>query len=126
MLHRAIRGSLERFVGILIENTGGWLPLWMTPTQAVIAGISDKHVEYCESVRKSLQSSGLRIKHDQRSEKIGYKIREHALAKIPYMVIVGDQEIENGTISVRGGQGEKYDGISLEQFVSMIQEVVVK
>lgn len=126
MLHRAILGSLERFFGILIENTGGWLPLWMTPTQAVIAGISDKHVEYCESVRKSLQSSGLRIKHDQRSEKIGYKIREHALAKIPYMVIVGDQEIENGTISVRGGQGEKYDGISLEQFVSMIQEVVVK
>ncbi len=124
MLHRAILGSLERFFGIVIENTGGWLPLWMAPVQAVIAGISDKHADYCDEVYQSLRQAGIRVQQDQRSEKIGYKIREHTLAKVPFMIIVGDQEVQNNTISVRGGQGEKHDGITIEQFISMIQEVV--
>nr|WP_272880534.1 threonine--tRNA ligase [Candidatus Synchoanobacter obligatus] len=121
MLHRAILGSLERFFGIVIENTGGWLPIWLAPVQAVVAGISDKQAGYVETVYKALKKAGIRIQRDVRSEKIGYKIREHTLAKVPYMIIVGDKEASEKTISVRGGQGDKFDGITLEQFVEMIQ-----
>ena len=120
MLHRAILGSLERFFGIVVENTGGWLPLWMVETQVVVSGITDKHLPYCDTILELLKAAGVRARIDARSEKIGYKIREHTLARVPYLIIIGDQEVENKTISVRGGKGEKYDGISCEEFISMI------
>ncbi len=122
MLHRAILGSLERFFGIVIENTGGWLPLWMAPLQVVISGITDKHLDYAQGVHQMLIKSGVRAKVDSRSEKLGYKIREHTLARVPFMVIIGDNEIENECISVRGGQGEKHDNISVDKLISMIQK----
>lgn len=122
MLHRAILGSLERFFGITIENTGGWLPLWMVSTQVVITGIGEKHREYAEDICKQLKAKGIRCRHDARPEKIGYKIREHTLAKVPFMAIVGDQEIEQGVISVRGAHGKKYDGITPDALVEMIQK----
>jgi threonyl-tRNA synthetase len=121
MLHRAILGSLERFFGIVIENTGGWLPLWMTPLQVVVSGITDKHLDYAHEVQNLLSDHGVRARVDARSEKIGYKIREHTLSRVPFMVIIGDNEVENKCISVRGGQGEKHDSISVDELVSMIQ-----
>ncbi|MEC7030670.1 MAG: threonine--tRNA ligase [Pseudomonadota bacterium] len=122
MLHRAILGSLERFFGIVIENTGGWLPLWMTPLQVVVSGITDKHLDYAQAVQNELADAGVRSRVDSRSEKIGYKIREHTLSRVPFMVIIGDNEVEHNTISVRGGQGEKHDSISVETLISMIKE----
>ncbi len=122
MLHRAILGSLERFFGIVIENTGGWLPLWMTPLQVVVSGITDKHLDYAQAVQNKLADAGVRSRVDSRSEKIGYKIREHTLSRVPFMVIIGDNEVEHNTISVRGGQGEKHDSISVETLISMIKE----
>ena len=121
MLHRAILGSLERFFGIVIENTGGWLPLWMAPLQVVVSGITDKHLDYAHEVQNLLSDHGVRARVDARSEKIGYKIREHTLSRVPFMVIIGDNEVENKCISVRGGQGEKYDSVSVDELVSMIQ-----
>lgn len=121
MVHRAMMGSLERFLAIVLENTAGWLPIWLTPIQVVVSGISDKHLEYAKKVHKILQKQGIRAEIDTRSEKIGYKIREHTQSKVPYMIIVGDHEVEKGTISVRGALGEKQEGILVEDFVSQIQ-----
>lgn len=122
MLHRAILGSLERFLAIVIENTSGWLPVWLAPVQVVISGISDKHLEYAKFVHQALLNVGIRSEIDTRGEKIGYKIREHTKGKVPYMVIVGDQEVERKVISVRGAQGNQMDSISIEAFISIIEE----
>lgn len=122
MLHRAILGSMERFLAILLENTEGWLPLWLTPIQAVVSGISEKHLDYAKSVHAKLLKAGLRVELDARNEKIGYKIREHTGAKVPFMVIVGDQEVEKDLISVRGAQGDQHDGISVEALVELIEK----
>lgn len=123
MLHRALLGSLERFLAIVLENTAGWLPLWLTSVQVVVSGISDKHLDYAKQIHQVLLEKGIRSEIDTRSEKIGYKIREHTTAKVPYMIIVGDQEVEKKVISVRGALGEKYDSISVDDFVKMIEEV---
>jgi threonyl-tRNA synthetase len=112
MLHRAMLGSLERFLGILIENTYGWLPIWMHKTQVIITGISDKHAEYATLVEQELNALGVRAKCDLRSEKVGLKIREHTLARMPYIIVVGDEEAAKKTISVRTGQGEQLGTMS--------------
>ena len=101
MLHRAILGSLERFIGILLENTMGWLPPWLSPTQAVVLTITDSQHEYAKNVEKILGAHGLRVKSDLRNEKIGYKIRHHTLQRVPYLLVVGDKEVENQQVAVR-------------------------
>ena len=124
MIHRAILGSFERFIGILIENHGGAFPVWLAPTQAVILNITDKQGEYSQKVRDLLQKSGFRAQSDLRKEKIAYKIRDHSMNKIPYLLIVGDKEIENNTISVRERGGEDLGEMSLDDFKVMVLEKV--
>jgi threonyl-tRNA synthetase len=105
MLHRAIVGSLERFIGILIENWAGALPTWLAPVQAVVMNITSDHADYAQSVAETLRKQGFRVETDCRGDKIGYKIREHSLQKIPYLLVVGDKERESGTVSVRARGG---------------------
>ena len=124
MIHRAILGSFERFIGILIENHGGAFPVWLAPTQAVILNITDKQGEYSQKVRDLLQKSGFRAQSDLRKEKIAYKIRDHSMNKIPYLLIVGDKEIENNSISVRARGGEDLGEMSLDDFKVMVLEKV--
>jgi len=116
MLHRAILGSLERFIGILIENYGGAFPAWLAPTQAVVLNISEKQDEYCKKVVETLGKQGFRVNSDLRNEKIGFKIRQHTLAKVPYLLVVGDREVENGTVAVRTRSGEDLGSMQVEAF----------
>ena len=102
MVHRAILGSIERFLGVLIEHYGGSFPFWLAPVQAVVIPIADRHVSYADSVKKQLQSHGFRVEIDSRNERMNLKIREAQLQKIPYMMVVGDREATQGTASVRG------------------------
>jgi threonyl-tRNA synthetase len=115
MIHRAILGSLERFIGILIENYAGSLPLWLAPVQAVVLNITDHQAEYVREVQKSLRQRGLRVESDLRNEKIGYKIRAHTLSRVPYLLVVGDREMENGTLAVRTRTGEDLGSIPLDE-----------
>src|SRR5690606_34184140 len=101
MLHRAILGSFERCIGILIENYEGAFPVWLAPEQAVIMNITDNQAEYVEKVEKSLKNKGFRAISDLRNEKIGFKIREHTIQKVPYLLVVGDKEVETNTVAVR-------------------------
>ncbi|EWH08586.1 threonyl-tRNA ligase [Catenovulum agarivorans DS-2] len=121
MIHRAILGSLERFIGIMIEEFAGHFPVWLAPTQAVVLNITDKQGEYCENIAKILNKNGFRAKADLRNEKIGFKIREHTLKRIPYMLVVGDKELENGQVAVRTRKGEDLGVMSIEQAVELIQ-----
>jgi len=114
MIHRAILGSMERFIGILIEHNAGLLPLWIAPTQAVIMNITDRQAEYAESVRETLTRQGFRVVSDLRNEKIGFKIREQTLQRVPYLLIVGDREVETGTVAVRTRSGEDLGDMSIE------------
>ena len=122
MIHRAILGSFERFIGILIENHGGAFPVWLAPTQAVILNITDKQGEYSQKVRDLLQKSGFRAQSDLRKEKIAYKIRDHSMNKIPYLLIVGDREVENNQVSVRRRGGEDLGSMSLEALIELINQ----
>jgi threonyl-tRNA synthetase len=106
MLHRAILGSLERFIGILIEHYAGALPLWLAPVQAMVLNITDRQAEYAREIEESLINQGLRVKSDLRNEKIGYKIREHTIQRVPYLLVVGDREIETSTVAVRTREGK--------------------
>jgi threonyl-tRNA synthetase len=117
MLHRAILGSFERFIGILLENYAGHLPLWLAPTQVVVATITSDADDYAQRVADRLTSMGIRAEVDFRNEKINYKIREHSLAKIPVIAVVGRKEAENGEVALRrlGGEGQKV--LSLEDAV---------
>jgi len=105
VIHRAILGSFERFIAILIEHYAGAFPLWLSPVQAIVLPIADRHLAYAASVRDRLQAGGLRVTVDERQEKIGYKIREAQLQKVPYMLVVGDREAAEGTVSVRTRAG---------------------
>ena len=105
VIHRAIYGSFERFIALLIEHYAGAFPLWLAPVQAVVLPIADRHVDYCRRVVDELAGTGLRVELDERLEKIGYKIREAQLQKIPYMLVVGDREASEGTVSVRSRTG---------------------
>jgi threonyl-tRNA synthetase len=114
MLHRAILGSLERFIGILIEHYAGSLPLWLAPVQAVILNITDKQAEYALKVEEILENQGLRVKSDLRNEKIGFKIREHTIQHVPYLLVVGDREAESNTVAVRTRSGKDLGSLSLQ------------
>ncbi|MFZ5638004.1 MAG: threonine--tRNA ligase [Pseudomonadota bacterium] len=120
MLHRAIVGSMERFIGILIEHHAGQFPAWLAPIQAVVMNITDAQAEYVEQVRKTLMNQGLRVAADLRNEKIGYKIREHTLQRVPYLLVVGDRERDNGLVAVRTRSGEDLGSMSVADFVARV------
>ncbi len=121
MLHRAIVGSMERFLGILIENFAGAMPLWLSPIQAMVLNISDAQAPYVRQVVENLKKNGIRCDFDLRNEKITYKIREHSLQKLPYLLVVGDKEMQNGQVAVRTRKGEDLGTMSVEAFVARIQ-----
>ena len=125
MLHRAILGSLERFIGILIEHFAGALPPWLAPVQAVVMNITDRQSDYVQVVANTLRSNGFRAEADLRNEKIGFKIREHTLQRVPYLLVVGDREREQGTVAVRSRKGEDLGTIPLQAFVDRLAEEVV-
>ena len=120
MLHRAIVGSLERFIGILIEESAGALPAWLAPVQIAVLNITDAQAPYARSVAKTLQNQGLRVDLDLRNEKITYKIREHSMQKLPYLLVVGDKEMEAGAVAVRARGGKDLGAMSLDAFVQRI------
>lgn len=124
MIHRAILGSLERFIGILIEEYAGHFPIWLAPTQAVIVNITDKQADFVTDVEKKLRKSGIRVKADLRNEKIGFKIREHTLKRIPFMLVVGDKEVEAGEVAVRTRKGEDLGKFKLDEIVEKITQAV--
>ena len=124
MLHRAILGSIERFIGILIEHYAGLLPLWLSPVQVVLMNITDRQAEYVEKVAKCLQEQGFRTEIDLRNEKIGFKIREHTLERVPYLLVVGDREMEEGSVAVRTRKGDDLGSMSVEQFAAQLTEEV--
>ena len=124
MLHRAIVGSLERFIGILIEESAGALPAWLAPVQVAVLNITDAQAEYARSVAKTLQNQGLRVDLDLRNEKITYKIREHSMQKLPYLLVVGDKEMAAGAVAVRARGGQDLGVMPLDAFVQKIQGVV--
>ena len=126
MLHRAILGSLERFIGILIEQYAGALPAWLAPTQAIVLNITDHQAEYAGRVEKSLMQQGFRVMADLRNEKIGFKIREHTLQRIPYLLVVGDREMATETIAVRTRTGQDLGSMSLTAFVELLQTDIVR
>jgi len=120
MLHRAILGSLERFIGILIEHYGGAMPPWLAPVQAAVLNITDRQADYAREVEQALQARGFRAEADLRNEKIGYKIREHTLLKVPYMVVIGDRELDSGTVAVRQRDGTDLGSMSLEDLATRL------
>ncbi|MCI4566956.1 threonine--tRNA ligase [Lysobacter sp. CFH 32150] len=121
MLHRAIVGSMERFIGILIEHHAGHFPSWLAPVQAVVMNITDAQADYVDEVRKTLANQGFRVAADLRNEKIGYKIREHTLQRVPYLLVVGDREKENGAVAVRTRSGEDLGTMSVADFVARLR-----
>ncbi|MBP0047705.1 threonine--tRNA ligase [Marinobacterium sp. AK62] len=127
MLHRAILGSFERFIGILIEHYAGALPVWLSPLQAVVMNITDNQADYCRDLAEKLEKAGLRATADLRNEKIGFKIRERTLQKVPYLLVVGDKEVESGTVAVRTRSGEDLGTMSVDALVDlMVQDVTRK
>ncbi|GAB0152699.1 MULTISPECIES: threonine--tRNA ligase [Marinobacterium] len=123
MLHRAILGSFERFIGILIEHYAGALPLWLSPLQAVVMNITDNQADYCRDLAEKLEKSGLRATADLRNEKIGFKIRERTLQKVPYLLVVGDKEVESGTVAVRTRSGEDLGTMTVDALIEqLVQE----
>jgi threonyl-tRNA synthetase len=124
MLHRAILGSIERFIGILIEHYAGALPLWLAPIQLMVMDITDRQAEYVEKVAEILQQQGFRVKTDLRNEKIGFKIREHTLARVPYLLVVGDREMENSSVAVRTCGGEDLGSMTLEELTTKLNAEV--
>jgi threonyl-tRNA synthetase len=124
MLHRAVLGSLERFIGILIENYAGAMPLWLAPEQVAVMNISEHQSEYARYIAAELQKGGIRAVADLRNEKISYKIREHSLQKLPYQVICGDKEVAAQMVAVRTRKGEDLGQMPLDAFIARLKEEV--
>ena len=122
MLHRAILGSLERFIGILIEHHAGAMPLWLAPNQVILMNITDNQAEYVATAAETMRAAGLRVETDLRNEKITYKIREHSLQKMPYQVIVGDKEVQANKVAVRTRQGEDLGQMSLDELIDKLKQ----
>jgi threonyl-tRNA synthetase len=125
MIHRATLGSLERFIGILTEEYAGRYPLWLAPVQAVVLNITDKQSDYSQIIVKKLEESGFRAKSDLRNEKIGFKIREHTLRRVPYLLVVGDKEMEAGEVAVRSRKGEDLGKLSIDAFIEMANKEII-
>ncbi len=126
MLHRAILGSLERFTGILIEETAGSFPVWLAPIQAVIMNITDQQAPWAQKVTDFLSKRGFRVTQDLRNEKIGFKIREHTIQRVPYLLVIGDREVESQTISVRTREGLDLGSMGLDEFVGVLNKEIEK
>jgi threonyl-tRNA synthetase len=124
MLHRAILGSLERFIGILIEQHAGTFPLWLSPVQVVVLNITDRHAEYASKIMLDLEKQGIRAKIDLRNEKIGFKIREHSMQRVPYLVIIGDKELEQQRITVRTQKGDDLGSLSIHEFTERLKQEI--
>lgn len=124
MIHRAILGSFERFIGIITEHFAGAFPLWLSPVQVVVAPLTDRNAEYAKSVYEKLQAAGIRVELDDRNEKIGYKIRESQLMKNPYFLILGDEEQNNQTISYRARKNVQENGVKLDDFIAKIKQEI--
>jgi threonyl-tRNA synthetase len=126
MLHRAILGSLERFVGMLIEHYEGRFPAWLAPVQVMVMGIADRHAEAVERTRQCLLEQGYRVESDLRNEKIGFKIREHTLQRVPYLLVIGDKEAENNSVSVRTRNGEDLGVQTVTDFAQLLADDVAQ
>lgn len=124
VIHRVVYGSIERFIGILIEHFAGKFPLWVAPEQVKIIPVADRHVDFAMTIKKKLYDVGLRVGIDERGEKVGYKIREAQMKKVPYMLVVGDKEIESGELSVRSRDKGEIGVMSIEKFISMLNEEI--
>lgn len=124
MLHRAIVGSLERFIGIVIEDCAGWFPVWLAPTQVCVMTITDRQNEYAKKIEKQLVESGLRVKLDLRNEKIGFKIRERTLERVPYLLVLGDQEEANNMVAVRTREGKDLGIVNIHEFIELCQQAI--
>jgi threonyl-tRNA synthetase len=126
MIHRAILGSLERFIGILIEETAGLLPTWLAPKQVVVMNITDSQADYVQEVVNKLKQRGVRVVSDLRNEKIGFKIREHTLKRVPYLLVVGDKEIEANEVAVRTRKGDDLGKFDVDAFVTKIEQEIAE
>ena len=126
MLHRVIFGSIERFIGILIEHFAGAFPTWLAPVQVKILPISEKHLEYAKKIYNELFAKGIRVEIDASNEKVGYKIRKTQMEKVPYMLVVGDKEQENDTVAVRSRELGDEGVEKIEEFIKKIQEEINK
>ena len=124
MIHRAILGSIERFIGIITEEYAGFFPAWLAPVQAVVMNITDSQADYVQKVVKQLSDAGLRVKADLRNEKVGFKIREHTLRRVPYMLVCGDKEIAEGKVAVRTRKGADLGSFSVEEFAEILKSQV--
>jgi threonyl-tRNA synthetase len=122
MVHRVILGSIERFIGILIEHFSGNFPLWISPVQAVVINVTDSQLEYTQKVTDQLRQAGVRVQSDVRNEKLGFKIREAQMQKIPYMLVIGDKEMEEGTVTPRFRNGDNLEPMTPEEFCVFVQE----
>jgi threonyl-tRNA synthetase len=125
MLHRAILGSFERFIGILIEHYAGSLPTWLAPVQVVVMNITDRQAEYAQKIRQTLENQGIRVEMDLRNEKIGLKIREQSMQRVPYLLILGDREMEHDTVAVRTRNGKDLGSMPIVDFVTGVSEEIV-
>jgi threonyl-tRNA synthetase len=124
MVHRVILGSIERFIGVLIEHFAGNFPVCLSPVQAIVMTVTDNQQSYAAQVFEMLRSSGVRVRKDFRNEKLGFKIREAQLQKIPYMLVIGDKEVESGTVTPRFRDGSNLAAMKPEEFVASINEDV--
>ena len=124
MIHRVVLGSIERFIGVITEHFAGAFPVWLNPVQVKVLTVTDRALDYADKVAGELNAQGIRVEVDARSEKIGKKIREATLGKIPYMLVVGDRDIENETVSVRTRGGEDLGAMSLDTFSAMLRRIV--
>jgi threonyl-tRNA synthetase len=126
MLHRVILGAIERFMGVLIEHHAGAFPLWLSPVQAVLVTVTEKHIPWGEEVRKLLLDAGIRVEGDFRNEKLGYKIREAQMQKTPFMLVIGDREAASGQVSPRQRDGKNLGSIGVEAFIALVREQCAK
>jgi len=126
MLHRAILGSLERFIGILIENYAGKMPVWLSPVQIAVLNITDRQDERCKEITESLENQGFRVELDLRNEKIGFKIRHHTLNRVPFLLVVGDREVEEGTVAVRTREGENLGSMEIADFAQHLETEIAR
>ena len=126
MIHRVVLGSIERFIGVITEHFAGAFPAWLAPVQVKVLPVTDRAAAYADQVRQQLDQQGFRVEVDHRNEKIGKKIREATMEKIPYMLVVGDRDMENNSVSVRLRSGEDLGAMSLEAFSALIGKAVAE
>ena len=124
MIHRVVLGSIERFIGVITEHFAGAFPAWLSPVQVKLLTVTERADEYAKDIAEKLNAAGYRVEADLRNEKIGKKIREATLEKIPYMLVVGDRDIENKTVSVRMRSGEDLGAMSIDAFEALLKEAV--